>query len=126
MARSIDPPPDREPHGEAATPELNLADVLDPTMPDAQRRIVQAAVSAVAERGYYGATTQEIARTAGVAEGTVFRYYRTKKDLLLGSVGPLFMRVMSPIIRRNIEAIFTTDHASFADFLRALITDRLD
>lgn len=125
MARSTTPRRGREPHDEDAAPELDLANVLDPAMPDAQRRIVQAAMHAFAERGYNGTTTQEIARTAGVAEGTVFRYYRTKKDLLLDTVGPLFMRVMSPIIRRNIETIFSTEYPSFAAFLRALVTDRL-
>jgi AcrR family transcriptional regulator len=124
MARGTKRMDDAGARGDGAA-DLDLGDVLDPDMSDAQRRIVQAAVSAFAEHGYNGTTTQEIARSAGVAEGTVFRYYRTKKELLLDTVGPLFMRIVSPIVRRNVETIFATEYPSFADFLRALVTDRL-
>lgn len=123
MARAHRPSRDSESADDTA-PEFDAA-ALDPAMPDAQRRIVRAAVSAFAEHGFNGTTTQEIARSAGVAEGTVFRYYRTKKELLLGTVAPLFMRMVTPIVRRNIETVFTTEYPSFADFLRALVADRL-
>jgi AcrR family transcriptional regulator len=48
-------------------------------LPGSQQRILDAAVEAFAEQGYSGTATSEIARRAGVAEGTIFRYYPTKK-----------------------------------------------
>ena len=37
-----------------------------------QRRILEAAVEVFAERGFAGTPTAEIAKRAGVAEGTIF------------------------------------------------------
>ncbi|HZW84110.1 MAG TPA: TetR/AcrR family transcriptional regulator [Candidatus Deferrimicrobium sp.] len=50
-----------------------------------QRReeILKAAGKVFALKGYNGASTAEIAKEAGVAEGTIFRYFPTKKDILL-------------------------------------------
>ncbi len=47
-------------------------------------KIFNAALKVFSEKGFSGATTSEIAREAGVAEGSIFRYYKTKKDILRG------------------------------------------
>lgn len=44
-----------------------------------QAKILQAAVEIFAEKGYAATSTSEIAKRAGVAEGTIFRHYKTKK-----------------------------------------------
>lgn len=41
--------------------------------------VLKAAVKIFSEKGYSAATTSEIAKEAGVAEGTIFRYFKTKK-----------------------------------------------
>jgi AcrR family transcriptional regulator len=43
--------------------------------------ILQAASRVFAERGYDLATIEEIARQAGVAKGTVYLYYRSKREV---------------------------------------------
>ncbi|MEN6390131.1 MAG: TetR/AcrR family transcriptional regulator [Syntrophomonas sp.] len=52
--------------------------------PDANKEkvILEAAVKVINEKGFHAATTKEIAREAGVAEGTIFNYFPTKKDIL--------------------------------------------
>lgn len=44
-----------------------------------QLKILEAAVEMFAEKGYAATSTSEIAKKAGVAEGTIFRHYKTKK-----------------------------------------------
>jgi AcrR family transcriptional regulator len=46
-------------------------------------RIVKAALSLFQTKGFDGTTTKAIARKAGIAEGTVFNYFRTKEDIAL-------------------------------------------
>ena len=46
-------------------------------------RIVKAALSLFQTKGFEGTTTKAIARKAGIAEGTVFNYFRTKEDIAL-------------------------------------------
>ncbi len=48
-----------------------------------QRQILDAALNVFSKKGFAEATTAEIARTAGIAEGTIYNYYRTKRDLLI-------------------------------------------
>ncbi len=45
--------------------------------------IVDAAVEVFAEKGYRSARISDIARRAGVADGTIYLYFRNKEDLLL-------------------------------------------
>lgn len=52
-------------------------------------RILEAALHLISERGYNGATTAEIARRAGVAEGTIYRYFKDKKELFIACVEPV-------------------------------------
>lgn len=49
--------------------------------------ILTAATSVFATHGVDGARMAEIARLAGVAEGTIYLYYRNKQELLAGVVG---------------------------------------
>src|SRR5260370_2642840 len=42
-----------------------------------------AAIKVFAERGFNTATVAEIARGAGVADGTIYLYFKSKDDLLL-------------------------------------------
>lgn len=49
---------------------------------DPDRRLLLAALELLAERGYKGATTREIARRAGVNEVTLFRRFGSKEALL--------------------------------------------
>lgn len=48
--------------------------------------IVQAAIRLFAEHGFERTTTKMIAREAGVAEGTIYIYFPTKKHILLAFV----------------------------------------
>ena len=48
-----------------------------------RNRIVKAALSLFQTKGFEGTTTRAIARKAGIAEGTVFNYFKTKEDIAL-------------------------------------------
>jgi AcrR family transcriptional regulator len=49
-------------------------------------RIVDASVAVLVEVGLDGFTTPAVAGRAGVAQGSVFRYFPTKRDLLVATV----------------------------------------
>ncbi len=59
--------------------------VRKPTSPDSETRdrILAAALKLFARRGYDGTTTKDLAAAAGVAEGTLFRHFETKKSILV-------------------------------------------
>lgn len=50
---------------------------------DKYQRILEAAVKVFAERGFHQATISRIARQAGVADGTIYLYFKNKDDILI-------------------------------------------
>lgn len=52
-----------------------------------RKRIVAAALELFGRKGFDASTTKEIAKRAGVAEGTVFNYFETKEDIALHFFG---------------------------------------
>jgi AcrR family transcriptional regulator len=48
-----------------------------------RERIIDAARAVMLNKGLVRATTKEIARAAGVSEGTIYNYFASKEDLFL-------------------------------------------
>ncbi|MCK1991769.1 TetR/AcrR family transcriptional regulator [Peribacillus muralis] len=46
-------------------------------------QIIDAAVIVIAENGYYQAQVSKIAKQAGVADGTIYLYFKNKEDILI-------------------------------------------
>lgn len=95
------------------------------TPTEAQRKIVEAAVSAFAEQGFHATATRDIARRAGVAEATIFKYFPSKRDLLLGVLGPALEQLVGSALARSMDPIFSATYPSFEAFLRALLAERV-
>jgi AcrR family transcriptional regulator len=53
--------------------------------PDAQGRLVVAALELFGERGYDQTTVADVAERAGVTERTFFRYFTDKREVLFGA-----------------------------------------
>lgn len=51
--------------------------------PDKYPLIMEAAVSVIAKEGFFNSTVSKIARAAGVADGTIYLYFKNKNDILL-------------------------------------------
>ncbi|GAB6097219.1 hypothetical protein JCM14469_34730 [Desulfatiferula olefinivorans] len=57
------------------------------TPDDKARRILDAARHLFADKGYDRTATADIAKRAGVAEGTLYEYFKNKEDLLFSCIG---------------------------------------
>lgn len=90
-----------------------------------QIKILEAATEIFAEKGYAATSTSEIAQKAGVAEGTIFRHYKTKKDLLLSIAGPIVIKLAAPFLLRDFAKMIEMPYERAEDFFRALAKDRL-
>jgi AcrR family transcriptional regulator len=54
--------------------------------PNLRRRIIEAADALIREHGLSGATTREIARSAGCAEGSIYVHFQDKIDLVIAVI----------------------------------------
>ncbi len=70
-----------------------MTEKLDPIqrqLIEARRnQILDAATYVFAEKGFHGTTIRQIAQQAGIADGTIYIYFKTKTDLLLGILNRL-------------------------------------
>ncbi len=48
-----------------------------------RERILSAAISVFAQKGFYATRVSEIAKAAGVADGTIYLYFENKEDVLI-------------------------------------------
>src|SRR3954447_3057988 len=92
---------------------------------DKQKNIIEAATEIFAEKGYAATSTSEIAKKAGVAEGTIFRHYKTKKDLLLGIIAPFLAKSIAPFVIKDLYKVLDKEYEHYEDFLREIIKNRM-
>lgn len=71
-----------------------------------------------AARGFSAATIRAIAREAGVAEGTIYLYFPSKRDILLAIFRSLVLESMEDLLARP-------DRGDDEAFLRELVADRI-
>jgi TetR/AcrR family transcriptional regulator, fatty acid metabolism regulator protein len=72
-----------------------------PKAADKSRRILDAATRVFARKGYFAARVSDVAKKAGVADGTIYLYFRNKEDILVR----LFDEVMSEHVSQAREAV---------------------
>ncbi|MGD8890514.1 MAG: helix-turn-helix domain-containing protein, partial [Desulfobacterales bacterium] len=53
------------------------------TKNDKYHRILEAAVKVFAQQGFHQSTVSQIAKEAGVADGTIYLYFKNKNDILV-------------------------------------------
>jgi TetR/AcrR family transcriptional regulator, fatty acid metabolism regulator protein len=68
---------------------------------DKRRQILDAAISVFARKGYFTARVSDIATAAGVADGTIYLYFKNKEDVIVS----LFADVLERHLARAREEI---------------------
>jgi AcrR family transcriptional regulator len=93
---------------------------------DREEEILEAAIKIFSEKGYSAATTSEIAKEAGIAEGTIFRYFKTKKDILKKVMIKLITVIGEKIMTKRLTEIFENKkNLDEKELLKLLLKDRL-
>ncbi|PLX15969.1 MAG: TetR family transcriptional regulator [Marinilabiliales bacterium] len=64
-------------------------------------KIFEAALQLFTTKGFHGTPTSEIAKVAGVANGTLFHYFKTKEDL----VNNLYLHVKNEMVDESVTGI---------------------
>lgn len=93
----------------------------DPTDLRSQRRrqILEAAVDLFARQGFHRTSTRQIAQAAGVAEGTIFNYFPTKKALLVAAMTDILEAYFA-------DEMDTLSAAGTLDMLKQTFRSRLE
>jgi AcrR family transcriptional regulator len=99
---------------------------LDPLTPEKRRRqtrdhLLEAAAQVFAERGFHGASLDEVAAVAGFTKGAVYSNFKNKEDLFLAVLERIHSHEMDEI-HRTLDASEVPPESRLSDFV-ALMRD---
>ncbi|ALV21812.1 TetR/AcrR family transcriptional regulator [Carnobacterium antarcticum] len=91
-----------------------------------QQQILNVSIDLFSQKGFANTSTSEIAKQANVAEGTIFKHFGNKENLLYATVIPLMMTDVLPEMIKKAEAEQPNlKELSFEDFIHYIVYDRL-
>ena len=90
-----------------------------------QRQVLLSSLKLFSEIGFENTTASLIAKEAGVSEGTVFSYFKTKEGILEAILSTVLEQVIPDVIADFSEKKFTANQERFPVFLRSIVRDRL-
>ncbi|MET0785265.1 MAG: TetR/AcrR family transcriptional regulator [Paenisporosarcina sp.] len=79
------------------------------------KQIIDAAVVVIAENGYHQAQVSKIAKQAGVADGTIYLYFKNKEDILIS----VFQEKMGVFVE-NLQQIIQDESTSCEKLLKMI------
>ena len=79
-------------------------------------QIINAAIKVFAEKGFYNSKVSDVARAAGIADGTIYLYFKNKDDLLIS----LFETKVGELLETFNKALlaFKTAKEKLIEFIR--------
>ncbi len=95
-----------------------MPDARQDRQADRRQRILEAALDLFSRQGFHRTSTRQVAEVAGLAEGTIFNYFPTKKDLLVA--------VMAQIVDDYAGQDLESPKAGTLEMLRETFRSRLE
>ena len=95
------------------------AQLADAKMPAGKKKVLTTALKLFANNGFHATTTAKIAKQAGVSEGTIYKYFDSKDDLLVKLLQPILMEIKSNFFS-NLD-----DQKDLPALVRFIVTDRI-
>lgn len=94
-------------------------------VPPKQQQVLAASLELFAQQGFDNTTTKQIAEKAGVAEGTVYRRYKNKDELLAGVLAPFMTQVLPSLIKEFAQKVVARSYLTRHEMISAIVEDRL-
>ncbi|WP_203650792.1 TetR/AcrR family transcriptional regulator [Secundilactobacillus yichangensis] len=90
-----------------------------------QRSVLKASLTLFAQKGYENTSTLDIARLAGVSEGTVFKHFKTKDGLRQAILNPFIHDIFPQVAGEFLLTLHQNPFENFEAFLRYAVHDRI-
>ncbi|MFL1696344.1 TetR/AcrR family transcriptional regulator [Weissella kandleri] len=94
-------------------------------MPNGKRKVLSAAVTLFAKQGFMGTSTVQIAELSGMSEGTIFKYFKTKQNLLEAILNPLIQNIVPKHVIDFMENQIP-EHVSIEKLIKSVVKNRLN
>ncbi|MDD3350718.1 MAG: helix-turn-helix domain containing protein, partial [Eubacteriales bacterium] len=78
-----------------------------PNMTEKKKAIVKAALILFSEKGYAATSTKEIAVMANVSEGTIFKHFSSKRELMLSLIDIIINEMLLTLFYTGLPEILS-------------------
>jgi AcrR family transcriptional regulator len=97
-----------------------MSDAFQKQLIQARRNlIIDAAIEVISEQGFQRTTIKQIASKAGIADGTIYNYFKNKDDILMGIVARLSEGEAEEMSSAE------TEHLDFETFITTFVSNRM-
>ena len=92
-------------------------------MPFGKKQVLKAAINLFSKQGYDGTSTAQIAEASGMSQATIFKYYKSKEDLLLVILKPLIDHLL-PVYGKEFAKKLSQQDQNLANMIHFIVQDR--
>ena len=98
--------------------------IAEEKMPNGKKKTLLTAIDLFSKQGYSATSTSQIAKEAGVSEATIFKYFKTKSQLLDAVLKPMIEK-MIPVFRQEfVDEFYNKKFATLDELVIAIIKSR--
>lgn len=90
-----------------------------------QKLIFKSAIDLFADQGYANTSTKQIAQHAGVSEGSIFRKFKNKEELLMAILEPLTKMILPQDLNEFSRTAYQNGNLNLKYFLTTMINERI-
>lgn len=96
-------------------------------MTEKKKKILEVSIELFSKNGFSNTSTSQIAKEAGVAEGTIFKHFKSKENLISENILPfmlehIFPQVANEFVNERLEA----EYEDFEFFIYSIVKDRIE
>lgn len=92
-------------------------------MPFGKKQVLKAAINLFAKQGYDGTSTAQIAEASGMSQATIFKYYKSKQELLLVILEPLIDHLL-PTYGKEFAQKLSKQDKNLTSMIHFIVQDR--
>lgn len=92
-------------------------------MPKGKKKVIMAGLKLFSEKGFEGTSTQEIATESGMSQATIFKYFKTKDDLLKFIITPIMENIV-PLYVVEFKTELENKKANLEDLIKFIVHNR--
>lgn len=94
-------------------------EIANQEIPSGKKKVLLAGLKLFSKKGFHATTTAEIAHEAGVSEGTIYKYFKSKDDLLAKLLSPMLTEI------KNNFFVQLDDYHDLTKLISFLVEDRI-
>lgn len=92
-----------------------------------QKAILDASINLFAEKGFANTSTSEISKLSGAAEGTIFKHFGSKENLLIATIIPFLIDDIFPEVAKQFsKTALEIEHTDLKSFFKIIVSDRVN